>query len=179
MSDSRSPQDNAKIVDPMTIGEPIHVDRYEAFWIRISLVTLVAFGLAIIISSSVFSIQVPGVYQRINPNTLMTPQSSLFANPGLRELAPGQYEAYIRSQIWAFTPSQIRIPAGANITFYVTSQDVQHGFKIAKTNINMMVLPGQISKLTTRFDEPGTYNIICHEYCGIGHHNMYGQIIVE
>lgn len=47
------------------------------------------------------------------------------------------------------------------------------------TNINMMVLPGQVSNLKTTFDKPGTYNVICHEYCGIGHHTMYGQIVVE
>ena len=30
-----------------------------------------------------------------------------------------------------------------------------------------------------RFDEPGEYLLICHEYCGLGHHMMYGRIIVE
>jgi cytochrome c oxidase subunit 2 len=82
----------------------------------------------------------------------------------------------------------LHIPAGSQVTFYATSMDVQHGFKITETNINMMVLPGQVSTLTTRFDKPGTYNVICHEYCGAGatgsivgtgHHTMYGQIIVE
>jgi cytochrome c oxidase subunit 2 len=48
----------------------------------------------------------------------------------------------------------------------------------------MMLLPGQISTLTATFDKPGTYNVICHEYCGaggptIGHHTMYGQIVVD
>jgi plastocyanin len=97
----------------------------------------------------------------------------------LRELAPGKYEAYIRVQIWSFTPGEIRIPAGSTVTFYATSQDVQHGVKIANTNINMMILPGQVSKITTSFDKPGTYNFICHEYCGSQHHTMYGRIIVE
>jgi cytochrome c oxidase subunit II len=41
------------------------------------------------------------------------------------------------------------------------------------------VLPGQISTLKTRFDVPGAYDFICHEYCGQLHHTMYGRIIVE
>jgi cytochrome c oxidase subunit 2 len=108
-----------------------------------------------------------------------TPGVSPWAEPGLREIAPGKYEAYVLAQIWLFTPNEIRVPAGSEVTFYVTSKDVQHGFKISNTNINMMVLPGQVSKLTAHFDKPGTYNIICHEYCGVGHHTMFGQIIVE
>jgi cytochrome c oxidase subunit 2 len=88
------------------------------------------------------------------------------------------------AQVWSFTPAEIRLPVGAEVTFYVTARDVLHGFKIAETNINMMVLPGQVSTLKAVFEKPGTYNLICHEYCGaggptIGHHTMYGQIIVE
>ena len=159
-------------------ADMLHVDRYEGAWMRISLVVLVGFFLAITVSAFSVGFQVPGVYQRVDPATLNLPDSP-FANPEVRELAPGKYEAYIRAQIWLFTPGEIRIPAGSTITFYVTSQDVQHGIKITGTNINMMILPGQISTLTTRFDKPGTYNFICHEYCGVQHHTMYGRIIVE
>ena len=44
-----------------------------------------------------------------------------------------------------------------------------HGFKLEGTNVNMMVIPGQVSSLTYRFDTPGEYNWVCHEYCGTGH----------
>ena len=42
-----------------------------------------------------------------------------------------------------------------------------------------MLLPGQIAHAQARFDTPGEYPIICHEYCGIAHHTMAGTIIVE
>jgi cytochrome c oxidase subunit 2 len=165
----------------------LHMDRYEAVWIRISLVVTVVFALAVIMASTSYGIHVPGAHGRIDPRTLMTPPSP-FADPQLREIAPGQYELYVRAQVWSFTPldpfNPLHIPAGSRVTIYATSADVQHGFKITETNINMMVLPGQISTLTATFDKPGTYNVICHEYCGaggptIGHHTMYGQIIVD
>lgn len=157
----------------------MHVDKYEQYWIRISIFVLVVFVIAVLTASVSAGIQVPGVSGRVDPNVITTPGASPWAEPGLRELAPGKYEAYVLSQIWVFLPSEIRVPAGSEVTFYVTSKDVQHGFKITKTNINMMVLPGQVSKLTATFETPGTYDIICHEYCGVGHHTMYGQIIVE
>ena len=28
------------------------------------------------------------------------------------------------------------------------------------------------------FDEPGEMPWVCNEYCGVGHHNMYGKMIV-
>ena len=170
--------------DPEQSNLPtLHVDRYEAIWIRISLITSTIFVIAIAVAGFAWGIQVPGAYQRIDPATLSDP-SSPFANPGLRELAPGKYEAYMTAQVWSFTPSELHIPVGAEVTFYVTARDVIHGFKIAETNINMMVLPGQISTLKATFTKAGTYNLFCHEYCGaggptIGHHTMYGQIFVE
>lgn len=156
----------------------IHVDRFEAAWMRISVAVLVVFFLAVTISSFAVGIQLPGVYERIDPNALNEPGSP-FAEPGLRELAPGKYEAYFRGQIWAFVPNEIRVPAGSEVTFFVTSQDVMHGFKITETNVNVMVLPGQVSTLKHIFEEPGEYQIICHEYCGQLHHTMYATIIVE
>jgi len=43
----------------------------------------------------------------------------------------------------------------------------------------VMLLPGQIARVTTRFDRPGEYPMFCHEYCGIAHHTMWGKVIVE
>jgi cytochrome c oxidase subunit 2 len=159
-------------------SETLHVDRYEGAWMRLSFAVLVIFFVAIVVSSFSVGFQVPGVYQRIDPATLLNADSP-FANPTLRELAPGKYEVHIRAQIWSFTPGEIRVPAGSTVTFYATSQDVQHGIKLSETNINMMILPGQVSTLKATFNEPGTYNFVCHEYCGLMHHTMYGRLIVE
>jgi cytochrome c oxidase subunit 2 len=73
----------------------------------------------------------------------------------------------------------VTIRAGSEVTFYVTSIDVQHGFKIQDTNVNMQIVPGQVSKLTVTFDDPGTYDFICTEYCGSAHAQMYGTLTVE
>lgn len=160
----------------------MHVDRTEKIFIFGSIVLVVIFALAIAVSSIAYGIQVPAPYEQVNPNTIATPGNSPWGAPideRVRELAPGVYEAYILAQTWVFQPNEVRIPAGSEITFYVTSKDVQHGFVIERTNLNMMVLPGQVSKATMTFTEPGEYNFICHEYCGVGHQTMYGRLIVE
>lgn len=174
--------DETPAVEPQANGEAtaetLHVDRFEGAWIRLSVIILAIFFLAVTISGFAVGFQVPGDYQRIDPAALYD-EGSPFADPGLRELAPGRYEAYIRAQIWQFTPNEIHVPVGSTVTFYITSQDVQHGVKITGTNINMMALPGQVSRLTTTFEKPGVYNFVCHEYCGQLHHTMYGRIFVE
>ena len=81
--------------------------------------------------------------------------------------------------MFAFAPNEVRVPAGRPIRFRLTSADVTHGFMIAGTNANTMLMPGYISQFTTVFPEPGDYLVVCHEFCGNGHHVMSGRIIVE
>ena len=157
----------------------IHVHTYEKWWIAFTIIMLVAFTAAIGLSAFVTGIQVPAPEARVDPKTVA--QTPPFDNPGLRELAPGKYEAYIVAQAspWKFYPSEIRVPLGSTVTFFVVSVDVQHGFRVQDTNVNMMVLPGQVSKLTATFDKSGEFPYVCSEYCGVGHQNMFGKVIVE
>ncbi len=156
----------------------LHVHPYEKRWIVFSIGLLIVFTVAVAIAAFALGIQVPSPEQRVDPRTVAVDPNSPWSNPGLREIAPGRYEAYILAQIWQFLPREIRVPVGSRVTFYVTSKDVQHSFKIQDTNINMQVVPGQVSKLTVTFKKPGTYPFICSEYCGVGHASMFGQIIV-
>ncbi len=156
---------------PQNPEPAVHIDPYERGWMVAAIAMLVVFAIAVAIASYSLGIQLPAPEARVDPNTITT--SGPFANPGLRELAPGRYEAYIvaHGQGWYFNPRH-------EVTFYVTSADVQHGFKLENTNVNMMVIPGQVSTLTRRFAEPGEYNWVCHEYCGTGHAAMYGTLTV-
>jgi cytochrome c oxidase subunit 2 len=159
----------------------MHIDRYERLFIYAAVALLVVFMGALAVSSFAFGIRVPTAYEKVDPRTVATPPSpwGLPADERIRELSPGNYEVYLLAQMWQFSPNLITVPAGSRVTFYVTSKDVQHGFKITNTNINIMALPGEVGVLTATFDTPGTYNFVCHEYCGALHHTMYGQVVVE
>ncbi len=150
---------------------------FESLWILPSIAIPIAMMVAIALSAFAIGIQLPGVAGRVDPQTLAS--SPPFDQPGLRQLAPGRYEVVIVAQTWQFTPNEIRVPAGSTVTFIATSKDVTHGLKIENTDVNMMLLPGQVSRLTTRFNTPGEYLFICQEYCGVGHHLMFGKVIVE
>lgn len=92
---------------------------------------------------------------------------------------PGRYEIHLLARMWQFEPSHIRVPKGAIVDFYVTSEDVTHGFYIDRTNVNLMVLPHVVSYAQARFDKPGKYDILCHEYCGVNHAQMHASIEVS
>jgi cytochrome c oxidase subunit II len=76
------------------------------------------------------------------------------------------------AQAFTYSPSKMTVPKGSTVHFTVTSSDVVHGFEIPSTNVNMMITPGYVSKISQTFDKPGKYLILCNEYCGVGHHMM-------
>jgi cytochrome c oxidase subunit II len=154
----------------------MHVHRYERWWMIFGVAMLVAFLGLLGFAAVANNILPPSGMDQVNPKTLA--QTPPFDKPGLRKLADGSYEAYYVAQIFSFNPSTLTIPAGAKVTFYVTSSDVVHGFFVPGTDINMMVIPGWVNTETHVFTHPGTYLLICHEYCGIGHQNMFGKIEV-
>ncbi|MBI3635230.1 MAG: cytochrome c oxidase subunit II [Candidatus Rokubacteria bacterium] len=132
---------------------------------------------ALMVTAFGAGIHVPTIEGRVDPRRVQ--ESPMFKDPGVVQVAPGIYEARMTAQVWSFAPGEIRVPAGSTVHFYATSKDVVHGFFIPHTNVNFMVLPGQIGHAEARFDKPGAYPIICHEYCGIAHHTMSGKVIVE
>lgn len=155
----------------------MRVHTYEKAFLWVGAVMLVLFMGALSYASLAMGIHLPGKVAQLDPAEVRTQPP--FDAPGLRQIGDNEYEAVVLGQIWSFQPSELRIPRGAKVTFISTSADVIHGLHIERTRVNVMLIPGQISKVEYTFDEPGEYLMICHEYCGSGHHLMYGKVIVE
>ncbi len=155
----------------------MHIHKYEKAFLTVTAVLLVGFLGALFFSAFAMGIELPTKVAEIEPSAVRT--TPPFDRPGVREIAPGKYEVVMIGQAWSYTPDEVRVPAGAEVTFTATATDVLHGFAIEGTRVNMMLVPGQISQITHTFKEPGEHLLICHEFCGIGHHMMYGKVIVE
>jgi cytochrome c oxidase subunit II len=150
---------------------------YELAWILPSIAIPVGMLAALAVTALGAGIHLPGRDGRIDPTQVA--QTVPFDEPGLVQVGPGRFEARMTAQIWSFAPAEIRVPAGSTVTFVTTSKDVVHGLLIPGANVNVMLLPGQVGRVTARFDRPGEYLMLCHEYCGIAHHMMWGKVIVE
>jgi len=152
------------------------LDKYERIILGSTIVGLLLGIGAIALSVFEAGIHLPTAEGRINPAVVR--QTAPFDQPGVREVSPGVYEAVIIAQAWQWDPSVIEVPAGSEVQFIITSVDVLHGFQVWGTRTNAMVIPGQITKVSQRFPNAGEFGIVCHEYCGIGHHLMYGEVVV-
>jgi cytochrome c oxidase subunit 2 len=85
-----------------------------------------------------------------------------------------------RQWSWEITPGEVR--AGTPVEFRVTSADVNHGFAIYGQDDRILVqtqaMPGFTNRLLYTFTAPGTYRVMCLEYCGVAHHGMFGEVKV-
>lgn len=155
----------------------MHIHPYERRWIKFSVLLLAVFALAIVISSATLGIRLPGM----ESEPLLAAEQAGFdpEEPWVRELGPGRYEVNLFAKAFYFAPGEIEIPVGSTVTFYVHSSDVIHGLKIVGTNVSIMAVPNQIGRVTYTFKEPGEYLMLCHEYCGVGHHVMNGRVVVS
>jgi len=152
-------------------------ETIEKIFLSFTAFMLVAFLGALFYSSFVLGMHLPDRGGQINPTQVR--QTAPFDNPGVFQTGPNRYEVVALGSAWAFQPREIRVPAGAEVTFIATATDVIHGFHVEGTKVNFMLIPGQITRLSSVFSEPGEHLVICHEYCGAGHHLMYAKVIVE
>jgi len=153
------------------------IEVYEKAFLGLGGVLLAVCLFALLYASVSMGIHLPGRVGTIDPAEVRdTPP---FDNPGVFEREEGRYEVVIIGRAWAWEPREIRVPAGAQVDFVGTSLDVIHGLHIDGTRVNMMFIPGQIARTSYTFKEPGEHLLICHEYCGLSHHTMFGEVIVE
>ena len=154
------------------------VDLYERFWMWTAAAIIALFVAVIGASTLAYGLHPPSHVETIDPPKVFT--DPRFSNVGKPVTLPdGTVEIQMVALMLAFVPNEVRVPAGRPVRFRMTSVDVTHGFMIAGTNANAMLVPGYISQFTTVFTKPGDYLIVCHEFCGNGHHVMSGRIIVE
>lgn len=151
-------------------------EKYEKAFLGLSAVMLVLFLGALGYAAVGLGIHLPSRAGELDPTEVSS--TPPFDDPGVHRVGPGEYEVVVIAQAWAFQPGRIEVPAGAEVTFIATSRDVLHGLNIEGTTVNVMLIPGQVTRVTHTFDEPGQHYMICHEYCGVGHHNMYGTVTV-
>lgn len=72
---------------------------------------------------------------------------------------------------------------GEPVQFRVTSKDVTHGFGLYDPNMQLIAqtqaMPEYTNVVEITFTKPGTYKILCLEYCSTGHHVMIKDIVVK
>ncbi len=145
------------------------MNKTEKNILIVSIVFLVFLFGAVMYSVNGAQIQLPGCVTDVKP----------FEKGELKKLEDGRYQLFVVAKMWTFDPFKIEVPAGSVVDIYITSADVVHGFNIPEKDVNVMAIPGVIGYRQVKFDKPGEYDIICHEFCGVGHQNMFTKLVVK
>jgi cytochrome c oxidase subunit 2 len=92
----------------------------------------------------------------------------------------GKKERVIKVQAkkFVYTPNRIVLKQGESVVLEFTALDFMHGFKIPDWNIRADLMPGQVTRVSLKPDNAGEFDFLCDNFCGTGHEEMSGKIIV-
>jgi cytochrome c oxidase subunit 2 len=78
-----------------------------------------------------------------------------------------------------YTPNEIVLKTGQPVRLEFTSIDFVHGFKIPDLNVRADLPPGRVTIIRLTPEKAGVYDFLCDNFCGSGHEEMSGKIIVK
>ena len=85
----------------------------------------------------------------------------------------------ITAKKFEYSPNSIKIKKGIPVILELTSLDKLHGFNCPKLGVRTDIEPGKVSRVRILAQKAGVYEFHCDIFCGDGHEDMYGKIIVE
>jgi cytochrome c oxidase subunit 2 len=80
---------------------------------------------------------------------------------------------------YEFVPPSIEVTQGERVRLVVKSGDGLHGFGIKKFNVSKEIARGATINIDFTPDAVGEFPILCTEFCGDGHEEMKGVLIVK
>jgi cytochrome c oxidase subunit 2 len=162
-----------------------HPEIHERWILQTEL--LWAFGVGVFIAAALgmilftalkMSVNPPSNVERINPKTLHLAGEFAEHNLGTTVDSDGSVIVRAIATQFMFLPRCIAVPANRRVTLRFASPDVIHGLLITRTNVNTMVVPGFVAQVHTEFTQTGDLLMPCHEYCGLGHSEMWATVQV-
>jgi cytochrome c oxidase subunit 2 len=87
-------------------------------------------------------------------------------------------DPYGRDDILVET-NELHMQVGKPVKMVLRSKDVLHDFYVPEFRAKMDLVPGIVTYFWMTPTRTGTFEILCAELCGVGHHQMRGTVIVE
>ena len=100
--------------------------------------------------------------------------------PFARAAAAPEAEQVVRmtAKKFEYTPSEITLKKGVPVILEITAVDRDHGFKVPELGIRADLKSGQVTRVRIVPDRTGTFEFRCDVFCGSGHEDMSGEIVV-
>jgi cytochrome c oxidase subunit 2 len=95
------------------------------------------------------------------------------------EAAEQPAEIKISAKKFEYHPDKVTVKVGKPLVLVLTSEDRIHGFKMPDFGIRTDIVPGQETRIDLTPDKVGSFNFHCDVFCGDGHEDMDGTLVVE
>jgi cytochrome c oxidase subunit II len=109
-------------------------------------------------------------------NVVAIPGSSA-GTPALQN--PERRVIEITVKRYEFVPPSVEVVQGERVRFVVKSGDGLHGFGIKRFDVSKEIPRGETVNIDFVADAPGEFPILCTEFCGDGHEQMKGVLVVK
>ncbi len=101
------------------------------------------------------------------------------AGGAVRLLAQPANEVSVAASKFEFTPDTVKAKVGQPLTFVLTSLDRIHGFKMPEFGLRTDIVPDRETRVSITPTKPGAFVFFCDIFCGDGHEEMSGTLVVE
>ena len=95
-----------------------------------------------------------------------------------KSMGQGDQVISITVKKFSYTPPQVVLKKGQAVVLELTSLDRQHGFRLEELGIRADVKPGETTRVRLVPQQAGQFSFACDVFCGSGHEDMAGEIIV-
>ena len=84
----------------------------------------------------------------------------------------------ITARRFNYSPNQIELKVGEPVVLRFTALDFTHGFNLPEFNIRADLIEGKQTSVALTPAKPGRFAFLCDNFCGTGHEQMEGVLIV-
>lgn len=91
---------------------------------------------------------------------------------------PAEREIHVTAKKFQFTPDTITLKKGEPVVLVISSQDRKHGFNLRAFGIREDVSPGGTARIRFTPNKTGKFTFSCDVFCGEGHEDMTGTMVV-
>jgi cytochrome c oxidase subunit 2 len=92
--------------------------------------------------------------------------------------SPDEQVISIKAKKFEFTPGTITVKKGVPVVLELSSEDRVHGFNLPDFKVRTEVKPDGTSRVSFTPDKTGNFTFLCDVYCGEGHEDMSGTLVV-
>lgn len=94
------------------------------------------------------------------------------------EAEPKEQVIHVTAKKFAFIPDTITLKQNVPVILEFTTEDVLMGFYVPELGLRADIVPGIATRVRIVPDRLGEFTFICDVFCGTGHEDMTGMIIV-